>query len=173
MRSEKWARMGQACVPAGLSAGRELKWIASGWALSLLWSLNFVLRYLPHREKLFDWVGGKRVLMPGAVMTDFCELMPGLMAGFGVVAACMAVLAVYHYFYHYQGSRSIDLMRRLPNRWELWRRCLALPAAAALASGLLALVLTAVYYAVYALCTPAACLTPGQLSKLIAVMMGA
>ena len=53
-------------------------------------------------------------------------------------------------------------MRRLPNRGELWRRCLAVPAATALAALAAVAVLAAVYFGIYLIFTPAACL-PGRL----------
>ena len=81
-------------------------------------------------------------------------------AGCCVTGACMAGLALYHWFYHYQGSKSIYLMRRLPRRSELPVRCLAVPVAGALGAGALAAILLGVYWMVYRLCTPAAAL-PG------------
>ena len=65
---------------------------------------------------------------------------------------------VYFYFYHYQDSRSIYTMKRLPDRWELWRRCLTLPFWTVIISGVLVLLLTGVYYLIYLKCTPAGCL---------------
>lgn len=67
------------------------------------------------------------VLRPGAVMEDFAQLLDWMLLGFAVTAVCMAALAVWHYASHFQGSRSIYTMRRLPQRWELARRCLTLP----------------------------------------------
>lgn len=48
--------------------------------------------------------------------------------GFWIVALCLVLLPLFHYLWHWQGSKSIYLMRRLPRRGELWRRCLAGPA---------------------------------------------
>ena len=49
-------------------------------------------------------------------------------------------------------------MKRLPNRWELWRRVLTLPLGAMAVCGLTVLALTGLYYSIYLLCTPAGCL---------------
>ena len=93
-------------------------------------------------------------------MEPFLEVLDGALLGFAATALLMAGLALWHLLYHYQGSRSIDLMRRLPRRSELPVRCLAVPVAGALGAGALAAILFGVYWMVYRLCTPAAAL-PG------------
>ena len=93
-------------------------------------------------------------------MEPFLEVLDGALLGFAAAALLMAGLALWHLLYHYQGSRSIDLMRRLPRRSELPVRCLAVPVAGALGAGALAAILLGVYWMVYRLCTPAAAL-PG------------
>ena len=67
---------------------------------------------------------------------------------------------VFHYLYHYQGSRSIYLMRRLPDRWELLRRCIALPLCGALAALLTGLLITLLWAGIYLLATPRELLSP-------------
>ena len=79
---------------------------------------------------------------------------------------CLVLLAAYHYAYHRQGSKSIYLMRRLPSKLELHRRCLTLPIAGILIALLTAFLLLLIYYAVYMNVTPAECLMPGQWQKL-------
>lgn len=153
-------------APVGLDYRRELSWVRTGFALSLLWSLGYLFRLHAGYEELFTRVGVDKVLNPGAVMPDFTDILGGGLRGFGVVALCMAALAVWHYLYHYQGSKSIYLMRRLPDRWELWRRCAALPVLLAAAAGLLAVLLLLVYFGVYLLVTPKVCLIPGQWQKI-------
>ena len=75
-----------------------------------------------------------------------------------MVYIVMAAVAVMFYFYHYEGSRSIYTMKRLPNPWELWRRCLAVPLCTIVLCAVLALLLLGIYYLVYLHCTPAGCL---------------
>ena len=81
---------------------------------------------------------------------------------FGFVALCMLPLAAWHYCYHYQDSRSIYLMRRLPNRRELWRRCLGLPLLGVAACGVLSAAHVLVFYAIYHYAASPQCLQPGQ-----------
>lgn len=147
-------------APAGLSARREIGWVLAAYALAGLWSLTFLVRYFGRRENLFIVKAGRRVLQAGARMEPFLEVLDGALLGFAAAALLMAGLALWHLLYHYQGSRSIDLMRRLPRRSELPVRCLAVPVAGALGAGALAAIFLGVYWMVYRLCTPAAAL-PG------------
>ena len=82
-------------------------------------------------------------------------LFPALFAG----ALC---LAAYNYVGFRNGSKSHYLMRRLPDKWEHHRRCLALPLLAILAGLVLIPILIAVYYAIYLHFTPEQCLQPNQ-----------
>lgn len=91
-----------------------------------------------------------------AVLSPFLLLIPGAV-----------VLAVYNYAKLWQGAKSIYLMGRLPDRWELHRRCLTLPLGWLLSAVLLPALTLLVYYGIYYLITPAACLRPNQLAKLL------
>ena len=83
--------------------------------------------------------------------------------GFGLFFAAMAVLAAYYVLYHRQGgSRTDYLMRRLPDRWEYLRRCLALPGLGCAAALVLAVLLWTLYFWMYLRFTPAGCLPPEQ-----------
>ena len=145
-------------APAGLSARREIGWVLAAYALAGLWSLPFLVRYFGRRENLFIVKAGRRVLQAGARMEPFLEVLDGALLGFAAAALLMAGLALWHLLYHYLGSRSIDLMRRLPRKRELPLRCLALPLLGELGLALLTLLLLGLYYALYRLCTPAAAL---------------
>ena len=80
------------------------------------------------------------------------------------------VFLLWHYAYHYQGSRSVYLMRRLPDRWEYHRRCLAIPAATVAATAVLLAGSLALFYGAYMLFTPAACVVPGQWAEIWRVL---
>ncbi len=153
-------------IPAGIDYGQEIKWLAAGIGASCFYSLGFLFRFSAERGRLFQRVGLEKVLREGAIMADFPEILDKSLMGFGLLICGMVILAVYHYFYHYQGSKSIYLMRRLPDRWELWRRCLALPLLCTAAAVLLAGLLLLLYFGIYLLATPAVCLTPGQWQKI-------
>lgn len=149
-------------VPPGFDAGRELRWIGGGLVASALLSLTFFSAYNERYYHLFLWENGGQVLIENAWMVSFTDLLGVSLFGFALLALCMAGLAAFHYASYYQGSRSIYLMRRLPRRRELWRRCFALPGAAALLSLTLGLGLLALFFHYYLTRTPPACMQPGQ-----------
>lgn len=159
-------------VPPGLDPAQELGWFAGGLGISLLYSLGFLIRYDNEYQSLFVWDGFMKTLDTSAVMPDFVQILGGSLNGFLILALCMVAVAVYHYSYYYQGSKSIYLMRRLPSRWELPRRCLTLPLLGIITCLCIALLLLLIYYAVYMKFTPQACLAPQQWQKLWSAFMG-
>lgn len=153
-------------APPGLRWQTERNVFLGVGAGAVLYSFGFLLRYTEARALLYTQESGVSLLRAGAVMEDFAPLLDRALLGFAVQALCMVVFGVYHYVYHNQGSKSMYLMRRLPNRWELHRRCLTLPLLGILASVVLALLLLVLYYEIYMRCTPEQCLTPGQWQKI-------
>ena len=91
----------------------------------------------------------------GRTMPPLPALLTGMGAGFLLLALCQGAVAAAHWLYHYQGGRSIYRMRTLPQRRELWRRCLAAPAAELGWCALAALATAALCAACYRLFTPA------------------
>ena len=123
---DKWSRY----VPPGFGLKRELKFFTAGATCAFVWSLAFFFRLYQARKGLYILEGAEWILSPEAQMPDFVEILDSSLAGFGVVAASAVPWILLHYLYHWQGSRSIYLMRRLPDSWELHRRCLTVPLAA-------------------------------------------
>lgn len=159
-------------VPPGVNSNQELGWFAGGISISLLYSLGFLIRYANEYQSLFLWDGISKILDTSAIMPDFVQILSGSLSGFLVLALSMAAVAAYHYSYHYQGSKSIYLMSRLPNRWELPRRCLTLPLLGILTCLCVAVLLLLIYYVVYMAFTPRACLAPYQWQKIWSVLLG-
>ncbi len=154
------------CAPPGLDLRAETCLFGGCMALSTLFSLSFLVRFFEERDRLYRSSGSERTLLPDAVMPDFADVLDGALIGFAVLALCMAAFVAVHYAYHHQGSKSIYLMRRLPDRWERHRRCWTLPLLGIAACLLAAFVLLLIYYAIYMLATPEVCLTPGQWRKI-------
>ena len=102
-------------------------------------------------------------------MPDFVEILGKGLLGFLIVSTLMIAAAVMHYLYHFHESKSIYTMWRLPNRWELHRRCLTLPAVGLAISAVAAMLFLLLFYAVYMNITPDVCLTPGQWQKIWSV----
>lgn len=155
-------------APAGYNMPMELKYFAGGLTVSFAYSLSYVFRFFSARRSLYYYLRttGEWVLREGAVMEDFAVLLGGSMLMFRVLALGMALTAALHYAYHRRGSRSDYLMRRLPDRWEMHRRCLTVPVCTVLISLAAWFVLLLIYYGLYMLATPVQCLAPGQWAKI-------
>jgi len=135
---------------------------ALGWyhGLSTLSLLVFVSRYADARGSLYAHVEGPggqyvRRLIPGRIIAPFPVLMEGLpLLGLWCFLILMAIQVWRHYSYHTQGSMSIYTMLRLPDRWELHRRCLTQPLLSAAAELALYALLTLLCFALYYFATP-------------------
>ena len=112
---------------------------------------------------LFDLNG--RTQIADVMMADFYTLMDWVFVGYQLIAISMLFSARRNYAYHHQGSKSIYLMRRLPDRWERHRRCLGLPVMGIACCVLAVFVTVVLCYALYILGTPSECLTPHQWEK--------
>lgn len=149
-------------LPPGYPGEGERTFCLTGLVVSALYSLSFFVGYFRAYSELYEYEGRRRVLRAGAVMPDFADLIDHVFLGFLILAAAMLVFAALHYAYHWQGSRSIYLMRRLPRRFELHRRCLTLPVCMMLLCAACAFGLMVVYFAAYQLFTPSECVRPDQ-----------
>lgn len=150
-------------TPCGFPWDKTLT--TTGWAaiFGILWSMTFFVTYKSHYNRLFEtWRNGTRVFREGAIMTDFADIVDGKLMLFHLITVVMVLMIGYHYNYHYQGSKSIYLMKRLSRRSELWRRCLVLPVTLALTSEAAAMILRILFFAYYMIRTPEVCLAPGQ-----------
>jgi len=158
-------------APLGINLQREQRFFTTGIICSIFYSLIFLPRYQQAHSMLYHWKGDKCVLIPGAIIEDFGVLLENALVGFLILALCMLALIVYHYAYHYQGSKSIYLMKRLPNRWEMHRRCITLPLLAALICLIAAIAFLLIYFGIYMVFTPKECLTLGQWQKIWSVLL--
>ncbi len=112
-------------VPPGVNGATEVHWTLIGVGLSVAAGLlGFLFRLNQHcRRARWDL---ETTGIPGEIGT-FRVILDGNLFCFALVNLAMAGMLLYHIDLHYRGSRSIYLMRRLPQRWELLRRCAALP----------------------------------------------
>ncbi len=158
----KKERFEQNCIPPGFPFSSGLTYFTMGSLCAALYSLRFVLDYWNARCALFrqNPLTGEWVLEEGAQIASFSEILGSALNGFLILACSMLFFAALHYQFHFRGSRSIYLMRRLPDRWELHRRCLAGPVLGILICAVAAGMLFLLYFAVYRFATPQECLSP-------------
>lgn len=154
---ERLARL----FPLGWPWDNELIGAACAEGISALTTLClFAYRLDQAADSLYSGIGPERQLVPGAIMPPYPHVLGNAMILFGVTALCLALLTVVHYLWHRHGARSDYLMRRLPRRWELAKRCLAGSAVLLACTALTAAVLFGVCFIWYLCLTPAGCLPP-------------
>ncbi len=147
-------------LPPGFPQQQERGLFILALVLAEGFSLGCLLRFWDARQSCYARWGSRLILRSDAMMPPFFELVGGAMTGFVAAAVCMAALALWHWHYYYEGSRSIDLMRRLPQRGLLLRQVLTAPlvlAAVVLLAGLATLALYALIYRVF---SPPLCIPP-------------
>ena len=146
--------------------GRERsQYIQIGWvvlAVALLMSLEFVARLFDQLDHLYDTHGfgayATRTLRPGAVMVSFASLIEDrfMLVPFFWVFMGLEVWDCYDY--HKKATKSIYLMRRLPDKWDLHRRCWGRPVIYCILSLLAVAAMTILYFLAYLAFTPWECL---------------
>lgn len=149
-------------VPAGCSWQNELRAACAGLVCSFLFALLRFGTVLSTRLDELDYA----VHYYNTVIADFTDVFSGCLLGFYVMAIAAVPWAVIHYNYHFKGSKSIYLMRRLPKKNELWKRCITFPASCAVLAGIGAFLTTLLCFCIYLLAVPDAALQPGQWEKL-------
>lgn len=105
-------------------------------------------------------------LLSGELMTDFHLLHGGALRVHFIYAVISLALSIYLYSLYHQGSKSIYLMKRLPNSFERHRRALTLPIVLCALFIALATVSLLVNFGLYMLITPDECIKPLQWQKL-------
>ena len=148
-------------LPPGLSLQKELNGLRLGLLATAGLSLFlFVTHYLSARSNLFShpYNSSKAMLIPGAMMVPLEELLQGVFLPFLLCLAILPIWIANHYCYYHQASKSIYLMRRLPDRTLLHRQCLTLPLLGLVLYLVSALLLFGLYVLIYRFATPAPCL---------------
>ncbi len=132
-------------APVGADVQKQLRWTGVALAASALWSLRALMRIVREMKTL------KAVIDQGAFssVAAYPRYLGSAFYGFALLSLVLAGLAVWNYAAFRRGARADYLMRRLPNRWEYHRRCLAVPLLGIAASVLVALTLYVLYRAVY------------------------
>lgn len=163
---------GKLSVPPGIDAIQEWTWLRAGLLGSVLVGLGpFIMRFEGARNDLFErkMVPGadtgkleaRKFLRTDAVMTEFSDLMQGLFFGFVLLAVCLLGLLLWHYMTYRQGSMSIYLMRRLPDRTLIHRQCWTVPLLGLFLCAVTALLLLGCCHLIYLYRTPEVCLPAG------------
>lgn len=159
-------------LPEGYSPSKEIAVFFGGLFLSAAYTMIlFLHRFFEARSFLYQWVGNKWILRPDACISSLSTLLDHAFFGFFLLFLLPILLAGIHYLYHTKGSKSIYLMKRLPDPRELHRRCLFLPCLMIL--GILAaiLLLFLLCLVIYLVGTPDGCFPPDIIKPLRSVLL--
>ena len=129
-------------TPPGLDWETERGLFIAAFVISCLWSLGFFLRFSDAVHYVED-----------TPVPYFYEVLGNAFFCFPIAMAFMLVSIALNYSHYHSGSKSIYLMRRLPDPWERHRRCLTVPLWSAVITLLAAMVLFFLYYGAYMLWT--------------------
>ena len=146
-------------LPLGMEKTPVIRWLWGGALLGLVFQIVFHNHYFCATPTLYVWNTQQQILS-GAETAPLASQLGYSLYGCVIGMLSMIPLAVYFWSFHYQGSKGIYTMRRLPRRWELIVRCLSIPALGVLLYALELLVLLLLNFAIYWLCTPEQCLPP-------------
>lgn len=156
-------------LPPNMDAAQVKGWIIALLTIVvLLCSILFLCRYPEDYRDLFWYWGSKyQRIMPGAIMPRFDRyaILTVYVTGGALLLTLVSTALLYSSYY--QGSRSIYLMRRLPDGRSLLRRQIwSVPLRVMGLLLLLGVVLLAATWLVWRFVTPAQCLpTPENIQQ--------
>ncbi len=145
-------------APLGIDVRSQVGWYIAGGVAATLHSMWFFVEYLSARNELYIRTATGLKLIESAVMKSFGALTQNVFLTFYIVEVVSLLTVIFFYFYHYDGSKMIYLMKRLPDKSEFYRRVFTLPIAGTVILVVWMVILRMIYYAVYILCTPSQCL---------------
>ena len=149
-------------APPGMETEKEKNYFLLLLIVAAVASCNFFTRLIQALERLESTM----VFYRYDQMPDFYRLLDGNFLGFGVVALYCIGTVAFRFWYYYQGSKSIYLMRRLPDRSVLVRSGVEMPLKRILLSLAVMAGMVVLFYMVYWIATPEQYLQPDQWQKL-------
>ncbi|MBO4628038.1 MAG: hypothetical protein J5645_08685 [Lachnospiraceae bacterium] len=144
--------------PPGARIVREMFFFGAMVGFVIGGGLTFFVQYWSDHGELYDVHAGIRVLNPAKEMPPLSSLVSGRLVWFFVLLISSIMVIIIHYASFYRESRSIYLMKRIPNRAELHVRCLTVPLLAIAIGLIIAYVLFLLFVWCYFRYTPEPCL---------------
>lgn len=157
----KWESLSR-LFPMGWPWQNEIMLTAAALGLSALTAMGlFLSRLTPALNALYERTfQDELVLVPGRLVPPYPQIFGNALLGFGLVALCLILLPIGHFLWHRWGARSDYLMRRLPRRQELAKRCITGSALLLVITVLMGLVMFGLLFLWYQAATPAGHLPP-------------
>lgn len=156
-------------LPPGSNYTKTFHEIEYAILFAVIISFKFFVSYASawneFRQFLKNNAPAEAANLSGGYFADFGFLFSGSFVVFWIVLIALLLLIFYNYSYFYR-EKSIYVMKRLPDRMELHRRCLTVPLCSILfCLGLMA-ALFLLYYAFYMLITPNDWIESGQWERI-------
>ncbi len=154
-------------APIGISFKTIFWFIAFQYGIIILNSFNFFNKFhdaLYTQERLSYQTGQISQMENFATLVRL--MFPSVPLAF---FACLCGLGIYNFGHHYKESQSVYLMKRLPNKYEYFRRVMTIPIISALLLLVLVFVLLMTYYVIYISKSPEGSVASGQLKLLFDV----
>ena len=159
-------------APPGAEIHEQVSRYFKQLLIAVLWSLGCLFRYSSARNRLFYTNDGvNKYLKSEAMMPEFSYVVGNAFLALWILMLILLICILLNYHSFYQGSKSIYLMKRLPDPMELHRRCILLPVLGMAGCLVIRELLVIAYFAVYMLATPEGCLPPDQWQKLWSVLL--
>lgn len=152
--------------PPGYDREKELKQLIVSFGIVVLNSFRFFFAYYEAYDDLY-WYDGLRIketgvwektLIPGAVIVPFQELVGQSFLFFIVFVLVLIAAAGQHYLYYRQGSKSIYLVRRIPERHYTFMTTFGITVIGLCIALITVGLLLGIFYLIYVCVTPAGCL---------------
>lgn len=139
-------------APPGMDLSGIRRWTVGAIVVSALFSMIFLSEYATELSELRQIM--EHPVYAGRTMTPFGDLIVLPMILFRIAPFIPLVHIPSMYGYYFQESKSIYVMKRLKNPFELHLRCLTLPILAALLVVLSGAAVYLLYRLFYYICTP-------------------
>lgn len=154
-------------MPLGINLERANACFGAGIAMGIGQHLLFLFRYILRLREIQGGIKGVSVVS-GMKMPYFWDLEAYTYVGYIAGILMVFVLqACWNYQYYNKKTKSVYVMKRLPDRKEYRRTIWAAPAVQALSVALIGAAHTAIDLVIYVLGTPDIALYPDYLSKLL------
>jgi len=155
-----WEKAAHAAPPGFDLEKAKLFYLIGVGIAGLVMFVTFIMRWNEAYGDLFEYAReyGGRVLREGALLPGFWYLIQTTEKSFWYLTAFILSAVVGNYSCYYKGSKSIYVMKRLPNRLEIHRRAWTLPGVAILVNLLVMFLVVLLCLAVYFLCSVPACI---------------
>lgn len=139
-------------APPGMILSGIRRWTVGAIAIAAMFSLCFLTEYVTQLAELKKAM--EQPVFSGLAMKPFADMIvvPMLLFRLAPVVPLLHIPSMYGYYS--QETRSIYVMKRLQNPFEMHLRCLALPAAAAVLVIVAGCAVYLFYQFIYYTCTP-------------------